>query len=143
MTTLERRHGWPTQLPALFDWLTSGFPMAPETRTVQGLHGIRIEGEMTDGMYVISAELPGIDVDKDVEITIGGDVLTIRAERSEKTESKHHSEFRYGTFARSIRLPASARGDEATADYKEGILTIKIPVSETKAEAHTVKVHKS
>ncbi|WP_240677869.1 Hsp20/alpha crystallin family protein [Actinacidiphila soli] len=50
-------------------------------------------------------------------------MLTLRAERSEETEGKHRSEFRYGSFARSVRLPAGARGDQANADYKDGILT--------------------
>lgn len=47
----------------------------------------------------------------------------LRAERGTGTTHKHHTEFRYGTFARAVRLPAGARGDEATADYRGGART--------------------
>ncbi|MEK8169831.1 GAF domain-containing protein [Streptomyces sp. M19] len=63
-----------------------------------------------------------------MEIGVEGDVLTLRAERTEKTEDRYHSEFRYGTFARSVRLPAGARGEDATADYRDGVLTITVPL---------------
>ncbi|NGN62484.1 Hsp20/alpha crystallin family protein [Streptomyces sp. A7024] len=135
-----RRHGWPMPLPELIDWLESGFPAIPGMRPAPGIHGIRIEDELTDGAYVISAELPGIDPAKDLEISVEGDLLIIRAERAETTEGKHHTEFRYGTFARSLRLPAGAAGDEATADYKAGVLTITVPVPEKKTETRTIKV---
>ncbi|MET7690335.1 Hsp20/alpha crystallin family protein [Streptomyces sp. NPDC005483] len=64
----------------------------------------------------------------------------MRAERSEETTQKHHTEFRYGTFARSVRLPVGAKGDEATADYKDGVLTVTIPVPETKTGTKTISV---
>ncbi|MEU6849406.1 Hsp20/alpha crystallin family protein [Actinacidiphila alni] len=140
---LERRQGWPPLLPDLFGWIESGFPTMPGALTVPGLHGIRVEEQLADGTYTVSAELPGVDPAQDVEISVDGDLLTLRAERSEKTEDKHHSEFRYGTFARTLRLPAGARADEATAEYKDGILTVRVPVAESKTGAHTIKVNRS
>lgn len=139
----ERRQGWPPLLPDVFDWIETGIPALPGMRNVPGLHGIRIEQQLTEGTYVVNAELPGLDPDQDVEISIDGDVLTIRAERAEKSEGKHHSEFRYGSFARSVRLPAGARTDETTADYKDGVLTVKVPVAEPKTGAHTIKVNRA
>lgn len=138
---VERRRGLPV-LPELFDWLESGiaFPALPGMRPAPGLHGIRVEQELTDGKFVVSAELPGIAPEKDVEISIEGDLLTIRAERMEQTEIKHHTEFRYGSFARSVRLPAGAKTDKATAAYKDGILTVTVPVPEVKTGARTIKV---
>ncbi|KUO17697.1 Hsp20/alpha crystallin family protein [Streptomyces dysideae] len=134
---IERRlPGWPT-LPDLFGWVESGFPGA---HVVPGLHGIRIEEHLTDGTFVLRAELPGIDPDKDVEITVTEGVLTLTAERTEETKEKHHSEFRYGTFARSVQLPSGAKGEEATADYKDGVLTITVPVPEMQKGATTIKV---
>ncbi|MDF3147709.1 MULTISPECIES: Hsp20/alpha crystallin family protein [unclassified Streptomyces] len=133
---IERLPGWPT-LPDLFGWVEGGFP---PVHTVPGTHGIRIEERLTEGTYVLRAELPGIDPAKDVEITISEGVLTLRAERTEETKEKHHTEFRYGTFTRSVRLPAGAKGDEATADYKDGVLTIKVPVPEEKAGTRTIPV---
>jgi HSP20 family molecular chaperone IbpA len=135
-TMMERLPGWPP-LPDLMGWVEAGFP---GTHAVQGLHGIRIEERITDGTYVLRAELPGIDPASDVEITVSGDVLTLRAERTAETAEKHHSEFRYGTFARSVRLPAGAGGDDATADYKDGVLTITVPVPEPKTGTRTIPV---
>ena len=133
---IERLPGWPT-LPELFGWVETGLP---GTHAVAGLHHIRIEEHLTDGTYVVRAELPGIDPAKDVEITVTEGVLTLRAERSEETTQTHHTEFRYGTFARSVRLPEGAKGDEATADYKDGVLTVTIPVPETKTSTKTIPV---
>lgn len=139
---LERRHAWPfTGFPDVFDWFESGVPGLLGT---PGMHGIRIEEDMRDDAYVVRAELPGIDPDKDVEITVHGGVLTLRAERSEREESAKHSEFRYGAFARALRLPEGARADDATADYKDGILTITVPCVEAEKGAKTITVqHKS
>ncbi|MFP3989723.1 Hsp20/alpha crystallin family protein [Streptomyces sp. E11-3] len=134
---IERLPGWPPPLPDLFGWVETGLPglhMAP------GLHSIRIEESLTDGMYTLRAELPGIDPAKDVELTVAEGILTLRAERATQTTERHHTEFRYGTFARSVRLPAGASGDDATADYQDGVLTIKVPVPETKTGTKTIPV---
>ncbi|WP_406306474.1 Hsp20/alpha crystallin family protein [Streptomyces sp. NBC_00885] len=134
---MERLPNWPPQLPDLFGWVEGGIPGLHST---PGLHGIRIEESLDDGTYTLRAELPGIDPANDVEITVTEGVLTLRAERSTQTTEKHRSEFRYGTFTRSVRLPAGAGGEDATADYKDGVLTIKVPVPETKAGTRTIPV---
>ena len=134
---MERLPTWPPHLPDLFGWVEGG---SPGLHQIPGLHGIRIEESLTDGTYVLRAELPGIDPDSDIEISVTEGVLTLRAERSEQTTEKHHTEFRYGTFARSVRLPAGARGDDATAAYKDGVLTITVPVQEPKAGTRTIPV---
>ncbi|MET8130557.1 Hsp20/alpha crystallin family protein [Streptomyces sp. NPDC005251] len=126
---MERLTGFPS-LPELFGWAERGFPgmhLAP------GLRGIRVEEYLRVGLYVLRAELPGLDPAKDVGITMGDNVLTLRAERSEETKEKHRTEFRYGSFARSVRLPTGAKGEETTAEHKDGVLTITVPVPEEKA----------
>ncbi|MEV5845266.1 Hsp20/alpha crystallin family protein [Streptomyces sp. NPDC051985] len=133
---LERWPGW-SVLPDLFGWAETGFPTAHGAPV---LHGIRVEEHFKDGTYVLRAELPGIDPAKDVEITVADGVLTVRAERTEESREKHRTEFRYGTFARSVRLPVGAKGDEATAQYKDGVLTITVPVPEEKAATRTIPV---
>ncbi|MEU8865720.1 Hsp20/alpha crystallin family protein [Streptomyces umbrinus] len=132
----ERLPGWVT-LPDLFGWVESGLPVA---HTAPGTHGIRIEERLTDGTYVLRAELPGVDPEKHVEITVAEGLLTLRAERTEETKDKHHTEFRYGTFTRAVRLPAGAEGDEATAEYKDGVLTVTVPVPEKKEGTRTISV---
>ncbi|SCK16110.1 Hsp20/alpha crystallin family protein [Streptomyces sp. WMMB 322] len=140
--SVERRHTGAT-LPDLFDWIIPDFPGAVPTLR-SGAHSIRIEESMKDGKFELNAELPGMDPDKDVEITVEGDMLTIRAERSEtKQEGKGHSEFHYGALARAVKLPAGARPDEAEADYKDGILTVTVPVAKPGAEARTISVRRN
>nr|WP_241195996.1 Hsp20/alpha crystallin family protein [Streptomyces sp. SID10362] len=91
----------------------------------------------------MKTELPGIDPDKDVEIAVEDGLLTVRAERTEETKEKHRTEFRYGTFARSVRLPAGAQDDEATAEYEDGVLTITVPVPTPKAGTRTIPVRRT
>lgn len=137
--SVERRHTGAT-LPDLFDRMIQDFPVMPTLHS--GAHSIRIEEGMIDGEFTLSAELPGIDPDEDVDITLEGDMLIIRAERSEKTESTAHSEFHYGALARAVRLPAGAHTDEARADYKDGILTVTVPVAKPGSQARTIAVQR-
>jgi hypothetical protein len=60
--------------------------------------------------------------------------LTIKAERAEKKAVNGRSEFSYGSFIRSIALPAEASEDEITASYGKGILTVSVPISEPEAK---------
>ena len=100
---------------------------------------MRIEEEMQDGTLVIRAELPGIDPDKDVEIMVTDDRLTIQAERrSEETEKKEHSyrsEFRYGSLMRTVALPKGTTTGDVTATYTDGILEVLVPMPAEVTEA--------
>ena len=120
----------PPMLPDLVDWIESGLTGLPTHRAAPGLHGIRIEQQLADDAYILRAELPGLDPEKDIEISVTGDVLTLRAERTEESAHKRHTEFRYGTYARAVRLPSDALGDETSADYKDGILTVTVPLAQ-------------
>jgi HSP20 family protein len=103
-------------------------------------HAIRIEDRVQDDQYVVRAELPGIDPDRDLEISVARDVLTIRAERLEEHESHRHSEFRYGSYERHVRLPENVRTEEIRAVYDNGILTISVPFEEIKEATRRVPV---
>jgi len=101
--------------------------------------------EFRDGdTLVVRAEMPGIDPDKDVEVTVTDHVLRIKAERREesKTEDKDgfRSEFRYGSFYRSIPLPAAASDEDVTASYTDGILEVRVPVDGEGTEARRISV---
>ncbi|WP_055697794.1 MULTISPECIES: Hsp20/alpha crystallin family protein [Streptomyces] len=137
---MDRLPNWPQALPDLFGRFEAGIPGMHATA---GVHGIRIEESLTEGTYTLRAELPGIDPAEDVEITVADGVLTLCAERSDEAVGKHHSEFRYGAFARVVRLPVGARGDEATAGCKDGVLTITVPVSEGTQTTRTIPVRRS
>jgi HSP20 family protein len=120
-----------TMFPDLVDWFEAPF-MTLRPYLAQP---IRIEDYVEDDHYVIRAELAGIDPEKDVEITAGSGYLTIRAERADKTEGKHRSEFRYGSFTRSMTLPPTANEDDITASYRDGILTISVGLKAEKTES--------
>jgi HSP20 family protein len=93
--------------------------------------------EFVDGnTLVLRAEMPGIDPDKDVDLTIADDVLTITAHREKKQENKkdsYRSEFRYGSFVGNLALPAGAKADDIKACYRDGVLEVRVLVSETSA----------
>ncbi|MET3767960.1 HSP20 family protein [Marisediminicola sp. UYEF4] len=93
---------------------------------------IRVE-EFVDGTtQVVRAEMPGIDPEKDVDVSVANGVLHIRAQREEKSEEKskdgYRSEFRYGSFTRDIPLPEGIKDDDITASYHDGVLEVRAPV---------------
>jgi HSP20 family protein len=108
---------------------------------------MRIEEFLDGDTLVVRAELPGIDPDKDVELTITEGVLQMRARREEKSEHKskdsYHSEFHYGSFVRSFRLPEGTKEEDVQASYRDGILEIRLPVSEMKAATTRIAVTQS
>ena len=127
-----------TMFPDLVDWFEAPF-MTLRPYLAQP---IRIEDYVEDDHYVIRAELAGIDPEKDVEVTVGSGYLTIRAERSDKIEGKHRSEFRYGSFTRSMTLPPTANEDDITASYRDGILTISVGLKAEKESARKIEIKK-
>lgn len=92
--------------------------------------GPSVDVEDTDKELVVTAELPGLD-DKDFEVTITGDVLTIQGEKKVENENHnggaHYVERRYGAFPRSLRLPFEASNEKVEATYDKGILTVRVP----------------
>lgn len=103
---------------------------------------IRLEDSVEDDRYVIRAEMPGIDPDKDLEISVSRGVLAIRAERQETQEGRRHSEFRYGSYERHVRLPENIKEDEIKASYDKGIVTITMPFEEQKETTRRVPVER-
>jgi HSP20 family protein len=106
---------------------------------------LRVEEFVDDGMLVVRAELPDIDPDKDVELSVASGVLHLRARREEKSETKdkdvYRSEFRYGSFVRNVTLPDGVDIDDITASYKDGILEVRAPMpKEVKPEVTKVPI---
>jgi HSP20 family protein len=114
-----------TLVPRLWTELSDWFD---QDNVMRGTGMIRLEDHMTDTEYTVRAELPGVDPEKDVEIGVNNGVLTIHAERKEELQRQHRSEFRYGSFSRSIRLPGNADEDAVRAHYDNGILEITVPL---------------
>ena len=119
-----------TRVPDLIDWVESAWPSLFAARSVFGTHLIRVEDKMEGDRYVIRAELPGIDPEKNVKITVDNHTLIIDAERSEETTDKTHSEFQYGSFHRAMSLPAGVKPDDVKATYTDGILTVTVGIAQ-------------
>jgi HSP20 family protein len=90
----------------------------------------RFDVKETKDAYLVKADLPGI-ADKDVDITVTGNVLTISGqreeERREEGERYYTTERSFGRFSRSLSLPDGADADNVKADLKDGVLTLQIP----------------
>lgn len=87
----------------------------------------------TKDEIVLKIELPGVR-EKDVSLSITGDVLTVKGERAfdqeQKDENYVHVERVYGKFERSIQLPMPVQADRVTATYRDGVLEVKPPKAE-------------
>lgn len=138
MSIPVRRHA-SSVLPELSEWFET-FPPLLGWRPWTETQTMRLEEYVEDDRYVVRAELPGIDPDRNLEITVHDGVLTIAAERTEQTRDKNHSEFRYGSFTRSVRLPEVVREDTIGARYADGILTLTAELGEVKQAARRIPV---
>jgi HSP20 family protein len=125
----------PRLLGDMTDWFELDFPLRGRL--------IRVEDLMTEHEYTVRAELPGMDPEKDVQVTVSNGVLTIHAERKEETQSRHRSEFRYGMLQRSVRLPANADEENVTANYGKGILEVTVPLKTAEPTAKQITIAKS
>jgi HSP20 family protein len=138
MTSLQERDKRPIESPwsrldRLFDEWMRTMPMRRILGEAPGEEVIRVDEYRDDDAQVIRAELPGIDPDKDVEITVAGGLLRINAERrvEETTEEKGFTrhEMRYGSFTRTLPLAEGATEEAIKADYQNGVLEIRVPVA--------------
>jgi len=87
------------------------------------------EAAVDDGAYRIRIELPGVD-EKDVKVSLQDGVVTVsgqkQSKREETDETWYFSEFEYGSFSRSFRLPPDADPAAVQADLKDGVLTVSV-----------------
>ncbi|MFA5883581.1 MAG: Hsp20/alpha crystallin family protein [Acidimicrobiia bacterium] len=138
------------------DWFSRWFedwpfpPRWPElwrTRLLEEVEPMRVEEFREDKTLVVRAEMPGIDPDQDVEIDVSDQTLRIRAERRQETKvdekGRYRSEFRYGSFTRTVPLPAGATEQDVKATYKDGILEVRIPVDDGKAATRKIPIERS
>ena len=95
-----------------------------------------------DQELVLKAELPDMSRE-DIDITVENFVLTVKGEKKLSSEVKeeqyHHTERRYGTFSRSFSLPQTVDSNRVAAEYKNGVLTVRLPLRE-EAKPRTIKV---
>ena len=93
----------------------------------------RVEVRENNKEIQVTAELPGMD-EKDIDVSLSHDSLTIRGEKQQETEDKgkdyYRSERRYGSFHRVVPLSAEVDEEKAEADFRKGVLKIRLPKTE-------------
>jgi HSP20 family protein len=126
------------------DWPARLFPELARATNESRLP--RVEEFLDGNEVVVRAELPGIDPERNVEITVSDQTLRIRAERRQESKGDdkngYRSEFVYGLFERVIPLPAGVNEDDVKATYREGILEVRVPIDERRAEAKRIPVQR-
>ncbi|MEU6645461.1 Hsp20/alpha crystallin family protein [Saccharomonospora sp. NPDC046836] len=135
MASLQPRYR--SVFPNIADWLGGSWLFGER-------NPVRIEESMGEGKYLVRAELPGFDPARQIHVAAESGLLTISAERESETTEQGRSEFRYGSFSRSVSLPAGADTDHITATYANGILEVAVPIERQEPpKTVQIKVNKS
>lgn len=132
----ERLGSLREELNRLFDF--------PVSRDTGGGYAPALDVHDEDNEVTVAIELPGMKKEE-LDISLHEGVLTVsgerKLERENKEEKPYRSERYYGKFSRSVALPAQVDPNRVTAEYKDGILTVKLPkVEEAKPRQITVNV---
>jgi HSP20 family protein len=123
---LDPFRGFRTQLDTLFeDWFG---------RSMGGTLAPRIDVSETGKDLTLTVELPGVE-EKDVDVSLSGNQLTIKGEKKSEHEDKkdeeervfHRVERSYGAFQRTMTVPFDVEPDKVSAQFKDGVLTITLP----------------
>src|SRR5215831_1037485 len=116
----------------LFDGLL-GRPMVSGAGSTVRVWAPVLDMHETTDEVVLSFELPGVS-DQDVSLSITGDLLTLKGERTANREFKEEDAYRtervYGKFERSVQLPMPVQADKVNATYRDGVLEVKLPKAE-------------
>jgi HSP20 family protein len=122
------------QMNSLFDDFFSGFDITPRALVSGGFGAFTpsLDVKESDKDFTIRAELPGVE-EKDIEVTLTNDAVTIKGEKKEEKEDKgknyYYMERSYGSFNRVIPLAVETDANKAQASFKNGVLNITIPKS--------------
>jgi len=129
------------EINTLFDNFFRGFEIEP-FRSRLGVFSPSIDVKESDKDILIAAELPGMD-DKDIDVSLTRDSLTIKGEKKQEKEEKGKDYYRmersFGSFSRTIPLPAEIDTDKVKAEFRKGLLTVRLPKTE-KAIKETKKI---
>jgi HSP20 family protein len=130
----------------LSKWASSDV-LEPIRRFLEGdmtTSAVRVEQFLEGDTLVVRAELPGIDPDTDVDLSVTDGQLHIKAKREEKAEHKsktgYRSEFRYGSVTRSFSLPPGVNEEDITASYNDGVLEVRAPVRSTSPDTSAKRI---
>ena len=141
--------GMRRQMDDIFEDLTTAWPV-----TKFGGNGVltpSIDVSETDKELRIAAELPGVE-QKDLSVTLTGDVLTIKGEKRTEKETKsgekepmyHRVERSYGSFQRTMTVPYEIDPAKVDAKFKDGVLTVSLPKpAEVQKQSKQIEIKKA
>jgi HSP20 family protein len=143
----DLRSDW--KWPALFrDWSKFDHFSSPSllSGNRNGFISVKFDVNETDDAIRITAELPGVATD-DIDISINEGILSIKGEKKEEREEqngdRHVTERRYGSFSRSLPMPATIVESKISANCEDGVLTVELPKqAETKSKSKKITVKK-
>ncbi|MBO0694385.1 MAG: Hsp20/alpha crystallin family protein [Acidimicrobiaceae bacterium] len=140
----DRGSLWPEPFDRAFDWTTSPF----ETfRQLLDNEAVKVEEFTEEGQLVVRVELPGVDPERDVDISIIDGNLQIRAERRQEEKVEHRNyrrnEIRYGSFSRVLPLPPKTKEDDIKASYRDGILEVRAPIDNSTPKPSKIPISRS
>jgi len=137
---LEPWQSFRTEMDRMFDRVSSGFGLPSfgrffdVDRDLPTVSLPAVDVSEDNSAFKIAAELPGLE-EKDVDVTVTGDMLSLRGEKKQEREEKdknyYLSERSYGAFQRSFALPKSVDRDKISASFAKGVLTIVLPKTAT------------
>jgi HSP20 family protein len=117
------------EMNSVFDNFLHGFEREPFAGRL-GAFSPSVDIKETDREIKVSAELPGMN-DKDIDVSLTKDSLTIKGEKKEEKEDKGKNYYRmersFGSFTRTVPLPAEVDTEKAKADFVKGVLTVTLP----------------
>jgi HSP20 family protein len=129
----------------MFEDFARSFDLAPWSSWETAGFQPRSDVSETDDEVVVTAEMPGLE-DKDFELDLTGDLLTLKGEKRHEHGEKgkgaiHRIERGYGSFQRTIQLPCEVVAEKATAEYRNGVLTVTLPKAPSaKKSVHRIDV---
>jgi HSP20 family protein len=139
MTTLRLRNTWPSPFAELDAFLR---PFATDVTRIGFTPAADVVHDGEDAL--VSVELPGLDPEKDVTVEVDRGALVIRGERRDERQAEQNGrrlrEVRYGSFRRTFTLPAHVTGEDLTAAYDKGVLTVRVAGAYRDSTAHRVPV---
>ena len=128
-TSLAVHRDCPSLVSELMSWF-GNVPLQQEMRVE-----VFQEGERR----IVRADLPGVDPDKDISVTVDDGLLRIHGERRAEEHDQYRTEIRYGSFDRVLTLPVGTKPEDITAAYADGVLTVSMPAA-TRAAPQEVPV---
>jgi HSP20 family protein len=124
--------------------LGDSFSQSGTSGTLSGAFAPPVEVFTREGDLVVRAELPGIDPEQDVNVSLTENVLTIsgerRQERREEEGSLIRQETSYGSFERQFVVPEHVKAEDIQASYKDGILEVVVPKAAAAPESTRIPI---